>query len=432
MTAIDHPFLVGAGSLAAALDELAGFEPAFLPVAQKREALVVLARLSSRLQALQARVVACASDVAQAEGHRDVAAWLAHRTHASGAGARRVQRLGQACDRRWQRLGAALMAGEVNVDQGQVIAAALDEVASGAGLVEAGGAQEWAEVLVRAEAYLVAQAEFFGPRELRRLGERVLEVVAPAVAERAEEQALLAAERGARRRTSLRIQSLGDGTALIRARVPESVAVRLRTSLEAFTNPRRNPDGADGADSSGGMGGSSVDGRTVSYERRCGEAFCSLLETLDPARLPLHGGDATTLVVTMDLESLTEGLGVATLADGSRISAGQARRLACTAGLVPAVLGTGSVPLDLGRTARLFSAGQRKALAIRDRECRADGCTIASTWCEAHHLDPWAAGGRTDLKHGILLCSHHHHLIHDERYLHERMPNGDVRFARRR
>ncbi len=418
MAEMVHPLLAGAASIEDVLDKLVDLEPVFLPVTEKREALMALARLSSRVEALQAKLIACAEDVADAEGHRDVAGWLAHRTHASGVAARRAQRLGVACDRRWQRLGGALLAGQVNVDQGHVIAGALDDLASAAALVEI-GAEEWGHVLALAEAHLVEQAAHFGPRELRRLGERILEVVAPELAEQVEADQLADAERRARRRTSLRIQHLGDGTALIRARLPEAVALRLKTSLEAFTSPRR----ADGR--------CARDGETVPYERRMGEAFCSLLEALDPARLPLHGGDATTMMITMDLEALTTGLGTATLADGSRITAGEARRMACTANLVPAVLGTRSVPLDLGHTARLFTPAQRKALALRDRECRADGCSIPATWCEAHHLQPWLLGGRTDLANGVLLCSRHHHLVHDDRYLHDRLPNGDIRFARR-
>ncbi|WP_127479503.1 HNH endonuclease signature motif containing protein [Nocardioides pantholopis] len=410
-----HPFLVGAESIEGVLDKLVGLEPVFLPVAEKREALLALARLSSRVEALQAKLIACAGEVAEADGHRDVAGWLAHRTHASGAAARRAQRLGVACDRRWQRLGGSLLTGQVNVDQGHVIAGALDDLASAAALVEI-GAEEWGHVLALAEAHLVEQAKHFGPRELRRLGERILEVVAPELAEELEGQQLADAERRARRRTSLRIQHLGDGTALIRARVPEAAALRLKTSLEAFTSPRRSSDGAE----------------KQPYDRRLGQAFCSLLETIDPAPLPLHGGDATTMMITMDVDALVSGLGTATLADGSRITAGEARRMACTANLVPAVLGTRSVPLDLGHTARLFTPAQRKALALRDRECRADGCSIPAAWCEAHHLQPWSRGGRTDLANGILLCSRHHHLVHDDRYLHDRMPNGDVRFARRR
>ncbi|NPC96852.1 HNH endonuclease signature motif containing protein [Nocardioides sp. zg-DK7169] len=413
------PYLVDLERLHADLDRVVERDPVFLPVATKRQALLRAASASSRAQAVLARLVGCADDVADAEGHRDVASWLTHRSHDSLTTTRRVQRLGVACEQRWHRVGLGLLGGRVTADQGHVIVAALDELACGRDLVDA-PAEEWAEVLVRAETYLVEQAVDFGPRELRRLGERLLEVVAPQWAEELERRQLEAAERAARRRTTLSVQHQGDGTALIRARVPESVALRVTTMLEAFTNPRKE-DGAAAAD----------DGRRLPYERRLGEAFCSLMEALDPARLPLHGGDATTLVITMDLATLTRGLGTATLADGSRITAGEARRLACTAGLVPAVLGTRSVPLDLGHATRLFSPGQRKALAIRDRECHAAGCSIPSRWCEAHHLKPWSAGGRTDLANALLLCSHHHHLIHDDRYLHQRMPNGDIRFARR-
>jgi hypothetical protein len=69
-------------------------------------------------------------------------------------------------------------------------------------------------------------------------------------------------------------------------------------------------------------------------------------------------------------------------------------------------------------------------MAVRDMTCRAEGCDAPADWCEAHHLDPWEAGGRTDIDDGVLLCSHHHHRIHDTRYLVERLANGDFRFHR--
>lgn len=84
-----------------------------------------------------------------------------------------------------------------------------------------------------------------------------------------------------------------------------------------------------------------------------------------------------------------------------------------------------------GRTRRLFTPAQRKALAIRDRDCRAEGCDIPAAWCEAHHLTPWGRGGDTDLDQGVLLCSFHHHRAHDARYDLTRMPNGDFRYHRR-
>ena len=106
-------------------------------------------------------------------------------------------------------------------------------------------------------------------------------------------------------------------------------------------------------------------------------------------------------------------------------------RLACTAKILPAVLGGDSLPLDLGRAKRLFTPAQRKALLIRDQTCRAEGCDTPGTWCDAHHTDPWHTGGPTDLANAILLCSHHHHRVHDTGYRTDRLPNGDLRFHRR-
>ena len=116
---------------------------------------------------------------------------------------------------------------------------------------------------------------------------------------------------------------------------------------------------------------------------------------------------------------------------GDTLTAAEARRLACTAQIIPAVLGGTSEILDLGRTRRLFSPAQRKALAIRDRGCRAEGCDIPAAWSEAHHHQPWSRGGKTDLKDGLLLCSFHHHRTHDPHWHTQRLPGGDVRYTRR-
>jgi hypothetical protein len=175
------------------------------------------------------------------------------------------------------------------------------------------------------------------------------------------------------------------------------------------------------------------EGDRVPVDVRRGQAFCALLEACDPRRLPVHGGDATTVIVTVPLATLRDGLGSAELGPSDHLSAGEVRRLACTAAILPAVMGGKSEILDLGRSSRLFKPAQRKAMVIRDRECRAEGCTIPATWCEAHHGGkPWSRGGRTDLDDGVLLCSWHHHRAHDHTYVTSRLPDGDVRFARRR
>ena len=86
-----------------------------------------------------------------------------------------------------------------------------------------------------------------------------------------------------------------------------------------------------------------------------GEAFCRMIETLDPHRLPHSGGLSATVVVTIPIETLHGGLATATMDTGTRLTPGEARRMACDAGLIPVVLGGKSEVLDHGRMRRLFS-----------------------------------------------------------------------------
>src|SRR5699024_11784028 len=93
------------------------------------------------------------------------------------------------------------------------------------------------------------------------------------------------------------------------------------------------------------------------------------------------------------------------------VSPSPTRPLPCEAELIPAVLGTNGALLDLGRTARQFSADQRRALIARDRGCAAPNCKIPAPWCDAHHVEPWKDGGSTSVVNAVLLCSHHHHAV---------------------
>ncbi len=130
--------------------------------------------------------------------------------------------------------------------------------------------------------------------------------------------------------------------------------------------------------------------------------------TTSPGPLP-H----TTLIIRMTLEQLQSGLGAAQL-DGveNPISAGTARILAADAELIPAVLGGNSQILDLGIGRRLFTRAQRIAFAERDGGCAVTGCGRPPSYTEAHHIHWWSHGGKTNLNNGILLCTGHHHVIH--------------------
>lgn len=90
-----------------------------------------------------------------------------------------------------------------------------------------------------------------------------------------------------------------------------------------------------------------------------------------------------------------------------------ARRLACDAPLVPALLDASGDVLALGRTQRLVTRTQRRALGIRDHHtCRFPGC-VRRRRLHAHHVRHWANGGPTDLDNLMLLCNFHHTCVHE-------------------
>ncbi|MGZ5212851.1 MAG: HNH endonuclease signature motif containing protein, partial [Actinomycetota bacterium] len=71
-----------------------------------------------------------------------------------------------------------------------------------------------------------------------------------------------------------------------------------------------------------------------------------------------------------------------------------------------------SQPLDVGRRTSVIPPAMRRAVIVRDRHCRFPGCDRPHTWCDAHHVVHWAAGGPTALPNLLLLCRRHHRLIH--------------------
>jgi Domain of unknown function (DUF222)/HNH endonuclease len=128
--------------------------------------------------------------------------------------------------------------------------------------------------------------------------------------------------------------------------------------------------------------------------------------------LPDNGGDRPQVVVTIDYDSLRQQVGAGSFDDGSHLSPAAARRIACDAGIIPAVLATTSQVLDLGRHSRLATGPLRRALVLRDRGCAFPGCDRPPRWADAHHIQHWSDGGPTDLSNLALLCGYHHRLIH--------------------
>ena len=438
-----HPVLGCVAEVAAAVKGVADVEPVFMSPAQKEAALARLTVASSMVEALRMRVIAGADDLAEQVGSRDVSTLLSARSRTSRVGTRRAERLARDLDTRWRILAAATTEGRVHVDQAHVIARCQNTIVDGDVARDPElrnlDLRPGTALMDRAEAHLVELADQFGPEELARLGDSILERVAPEVYEDEERKKLEAAERRAAAATRLTISSRGDGTADLRGRIPQTAADRLKSYLESFTSPRHQAMTKAGckSGSGSGLGLGAFDGidpatgRRLPYDRLLGEAFCAFLEAADPNRPPLHGGSATSLVLTMKLADLVAGTGAATSPNGTRVSVGEFRRLACTSGIIPMVLDGESRILDQGRAKRLYESDQRLGMAVRDGVCRAEHCYVPADWCEAHHKKPWSQGGHTDLDDGVLLCPWHHHRAHDPTYDASRMPNGDVRFSRR-
>ncbi|GAB4009741.1 HNH endonuclease signature motif containing protein [Nocardioides ultimimeridianus] len=392
-----HPILACARSLQNDLAAVSNMPADYLRTRDKADLLTDLARVESQLAELKLRVLAAAADVAEEHGSRDAGCWLAHTTRITSSAGRAQLRLAESLEQH-PLTAAAMREGSVNEAQARVIIRAIDKLSDAVD----------EPVRLQAEQHLIELAAIYDPKDLQVLGTKILEVVAPEVAEAELGKALEREEQAARDEVAIRIRKRGNGITRWICDLPDSVSERALTYLEAEDSPRV----------------------TQTRARNRGEAFCRLLELLDPNRLPDHGGDATTVMVTVPFETLAKELGAAMLGD-TVISASDARRLACTAKIIPVVLGGKSEPLDLGRARRLFEPPQRKAMRLRDKRCRAEGCSIPAAWCEAHHLKPWSEGGRTDLADGALLCSHHHHRAHDTRYAMTKLATGDYRFHRR-
>jgi hypothetical protein len=88
-------------------------------------------------------------------------------------------------------------------------------------------------------------------------------------------------------------------------------------------------------------------------------------------------------------------------------------RLACDSEMSRVVFGPDSQVIDAGRAERTFTGPRRKAVIARDGTCRYPGCTAPPALGEIHHVEEWVKDhGATDINLGILLCWHHHDLVH--------------------
>ena len=177
---------------------------------------------------------------------------------------------------------------------------------------------------------------------------------------------------------------------------PEGAAL-LRTAFEA--GARRNGEADD-----------------RKHDRRFADAAVELARrSLDNALVPQRGSARPHLQVTTTLETLLQHCGApaANLELSLPISAKAVGRLACDCNITRILLGADSAVIDVGRSKRVITPHQSKALKARDKGCRFPGCDRHATYTSGHHLVHWTKGGPTDLSNLVLLCYRHHWMVHE-------------------
>jgi len=427
-TATGHPIVEFTDRLRRRLGELVEAPVWSMTPDEQRAVLVELRKAGSQLEALRLRVLAGGdkADIAADSAATSTGAWLAHATTQPRGKAHADVKLAVALDDNYALTRDALAAAHVDGEQARVIAAAVDRLREEAADAVAADPT----IPERAEKHLITLAADYDDKALKALGKHVLEILDPDAADTALGKKLDAQEQAAARKTYFELFNNGDGTFSGRFTIPELHGNLLMAALQALTAPNRLSRNKAGEV----VHDPTVEGdeKTIPYPERLGLGFTELIEHLPTEASGGFSRSGTTVLVHLDYQHLLDGLGSARLDTGVQVSAGTARRLACSAGIVPAVLGGRSDVLDVGREQRLHNTAMRRALSVSHDTCATQGCERPFAWCEVHHPHAWASGGSTSLANGIPLCGFHHRRAHDPAFTLDRMPDGDVRFRRRR
>ena len=216
-----------------------------------------------------------------------------------------------------------------------------------------------------------------------------------------------------RERRSAKVFDGDEEMVVLYAELDRLAGERVKTALDDLSDRMFRKDSEAGND------------RT--HAQRNADALVALI-TQQPARPQSSGGNdstsddpdceivpqATTLIVTVDYETLSNQLKNAGLIDGTPIDIDELRHIACDAGIVPAIFAADGQPLYMGRKQRAATAAQKLALHVRDRQCI--GCGMRASACDAHHVIWWDHDGTTDMPNLVLLCPKCHKKVHKHGY----------------
>jgi hypothetical protein len=361
-------------------------------------------QLKRRMDALLAGLVAEAERAGASERIARVSMtdWLALDTRTTHRAARAQVATADALAEN-PALRQAALEGRVDQAQAGVIAKALETIPN-----------DNSSVRAEAETLLVDMAAKMDAGRLARQADTAIAALQPEPVATADERLTKQAEQAYRNRY-LQFTPDQRGSTRFSGQLPTLEAELWIAQLDAYRESERRK----------GLDADDAKVCQLTPGQRYADALTLMVrDCAKDSSAPANGGDRPTIFVTMGIDWLREqarktgnlvGAGRGHIGE-QPLTAKQLRMLCCDADIIPAVLGSESEILDVGRAHRLVTKPIRRALTLRDGGCALPGCETPPTRCEAHHIRPWQTGGPTALDNLVLLCHHHHAQIEPDPY----------------
>ena len=335
-------------------------------------------------------------------GARTFPEWAAQRTRSSVGAARREATLGKALDGDLPATAKAVATGEIGLEHAQVLARL-------APTSEARRAALASDSPDLNEAALVEKARQMRADTLEREVKRWAARVDAAAHEREYQEAV--------RRERLIMHARDNGVAVegfLTVEHGEVLATALRGIIGVpSADDRRTPDQRRAHALTElarlvldrGLAGGGAQVRPHISVHVSWETF-EALKRQHAGNPGVFGGDAST-------PGGATSLAPAELDNGQPIPQSVLARIACDSEVTRIVFGPDSQPLDVGRAQRTYTGSRRRGVIARYRCCQYTGCDRPPMLGEVHHVRWWTRDhGPTSVPNGILLCWHHHDLVH--------------------
>jgi hypothetical protein len=139
------------------------------------------------------------------------------------------------------------------------------------------------------------------------------------------------------------------------------------------------------------------------------ERFAGLVSTIDKQRTA--AGAPYALVVTATAEDIARGKGTAKTGSEHPIPMRDLAADGLNGSVFFHLMSDTAKTMQVATEQRFANRKQIAIITARDRGCTFPGCDAPPGWCDANHVVPYSAGGKTEVNNLALACSYHHHLL---------------------